>query len=305
MAAVSTATKTLSRQYSKLCDIEDFRDQQLLEAMRSLIPERDIEQHIERKVWEYAMVMLFLEELGYFNDTSEVLSVGAGDERVLFWLTNHVGRVIATDIYGEGPFSAREAESSMLTDPAAHLPYPEYPWRPERLDVRWMDARQLDFPDESLDAVFTVSSIEHFGSPSQIAASAKEIGRVLRPGGHAIIITEYLTRLDPRDRALADFAVRLGTLGRHRSVATPRRRAALGEAFTRRELDRYVIAPSGLELMQPLDLSISPESWDNLLTSMPDGTLSSRTGDKYPLIMVRVRHSEFTSVCLPLVKPSP
>jgi SAM-dependent methyltransferase len=304
MAAVSTATTRLSRQYAKLCDINDFRDPQLLAAMRSLIPERDIEQHVERKVWEYALVMLFLEELGYFNDTSDVLSVGAGDERVLFWLTNHVGRVIATDIYGEGPFSAREAESTMLTDPAAHLPYPEYPWNPERMDVRWMDARHLDFPDESLDAVFTVSSIEHFGSPKQIAASAAEIGRVLKPGGHALIITEYLVRLDPRDRALTDFAVRLGTLGRHRSVATPWRRAALGEAFTRRELDRYLIGPSGLELMQPLDLSISPESWDNKVSSLPDGTIVSRTGNKYPLIMVGVSRSEFTSVCLPLRKPS-
>jgi SAM-dependent methyltransferase len=304
MAAVTTATTELSRQYAKLCDINDFRDQQLLTAMRSLIPERDIEQHVERKVWEYAMVMLFLEELGYFNDTSEVLSVGAGDERVLFWLTNHIGRMIATDIYGEGPFSAREAESTMLTDPAAHLPYPEYPWTPERMDVRWMDARHLDFPDESLDAVFTVSSIEHFGSPAQIAASAAEIGRVLKPGGHAMIITEYLVKLHPLDRAPADFAVRLASLGRHRSVATPRRRAALGEAFTRSELDRYLVKPSGLELMQPIDFSLSPESWDNKVSSLPDGTIVSRTGNKYPLIMVGVSRSEFTSVCLPLVKPS-
>src|SRR5437763_5766604 len=185
--------------------------------MRSLIPERDIEQHIERKVWEYALVMLFLEELGYFNDTSQILSVGAGDERVLFWLTNHVGRVIATDIYGEGPFSAREAESSMLTDPAAHLPFPEYAWSPERMDVRWMDARHLDFPDESLDAVFTVSSIEHFGSPREVARAAREIGRVLRPGGHAMIITEYLVQRHPLDAAMVDFAVRLGSLGRRRA----------------------------------------------------------------------------------------
>jgi SAM-dependent methyltransferase len=303
MAGMATATTTLSRQYAKLCDIQDFRDPTLLAAMRSLIPERDIEQHLERKVWEYAMVMLFLEDTGHFNHSSQVLSVGAGDERVLFWLTNHVGRVLATDIYGEGPFSGREAEASMLTDPSAHLPYPEYPWDPERLEVRWMDARQLDFPDESFDAVFTVSSIEHFGSPAQIARSAAEIGRVLRPGGHAMIITEYLVRLHPLNRALPDFLVRLGTLGRHRPVATPWRRAPLGEAFTARELERHVIGPSGLELMQPLDLTLSPASWENLTVSEPDGTLSPRTGHKYPLIMVQVSRSVFTSVCLPLVKP--
>lgn len=304
MPSPALTTPALSRQYAKLCDIQDFRDPRLLAAMRSLIPERDVSQQVERKVWEYAMVMLFLEETGHFNDSSQVLSVGAGDERVLFWLTNHVGRVVATDIYGQGPFSAREAEASMLTDPAAHLPTPDYPWRPERLDVRWMDARHLEFPDESFDAVFTVSSIEHFGPPPEIARSAAEIGRVLRPGGHAMIITEYLVQRHPLNAAPVDFAVRVATAGRRRRIATPRRRAVVAETFTGRELQRSVIGPSGLKLMQPLDTSLSPESWDNLTTSLPDGNLSSRTGHKYPLIMVQVDRSVFTSVCLPLVKPS-
>jgi SAM-dependent methyltransferase len=295
-------TSTLSRQYAKLCDIRDFRDPDLLGAIRSLLPERDPLEHVERKVWEYALVMLFLEETGHFNDQSQILSVGAGDERILFWLTNHVGQMVATDIYGDGAFAVREAEASMLTDPAAHAP--DYPWRPERLDVRWMDAKRLEFPNESFDAVFTVSSIEHFGSPAEVAQAVREIGRVLRPGGHALIVTEYLVRLHPLNHALADFAVRLSTLGNRCSVATPTRRARLGEAFTRRELERYVIQPSGLELMQPLDLGLSPESWENLTRSMADGSMRSRTGQKYPLIMVQVSRSVFTSVCLPLLKPA-
>ena len=301
---MTTATTQLSRQYAKLCDLQDFQDPKLLEAMHSLIPERNPEEHVERKVWEYAMVMLFLEETGYFNDSSDVLSVGAGDERVVFWLTNHLGRVVATDIYGEGPFAGREAEHSMLTDPASHLPFPEYPWRPESLDVRWMDARTLDFPDESFDAVFTVSSIEHFGPPEDIARSAAEIGRVLKPGGHAFIITEYLVRLHPLDRAWANYAVKLATRGRKCAAATPHRRAALAETFTRRELERDIIKPSGLELMQPLDLKVSPETWSNLTTSRPDGTLHFSSGQKYPMIMIGISRSVFTSVCLPLVKPS-
>jgi SAM-dependent methyltransferase len=301
---VTTATTQLSRQYAKLCDLRDFQDPRLLETMRSLIPERNPEEHIERKVWEYAMVMLFLGDTGHLDDDSEVLSVGAGDERVLFWLTNHVGRMVATDIYGEGPFAAREAEASMLTDPAAHLPFPEYPWRSERMDVRWMDARTLEFPDQSFDAVFTVSSIEHFGSPAEIARSAAEIGRVLKPGGHAMIITEYLVRRHPLNAAPVDYAVKLASRGRQRSIATPRRRAVVADTFTRRELYRSVIKPSGLELMQPLDLKVSPETWSNMTISMPDGTLRYSTGQKYPMIMVQVDRSVFTSVCLPLVKPS-
>lgn len=273
----------LSRQYAKLCDRRDFDDPQLLDAIRSLVPERDPQAHVERKVWEFAMVMLFLEELGHLDGASRVLSVGAGDERVLFWLTNHVGEIVATDIYGEGKFAHREAGASMLADPGAHAP--AYAWRPERLTVLHMDGRTLEFPDASFDAVFTVSSIEHFGSHRDIVRASSEIGRVLRPRGSAIIVTECAVRLHP--------------------LATVRRRAALREVFSPSELERLIIAPSGLQMMQPLDLTLSPETWENLTTPQPDGSLRSTTGEQYPLILVRVGRSVFTSVCLVLVKPAP
>ena len=81
----------------------------------------------------------------------------------------------------------REALASMLTEPRAHAPFP---YREDRLEVRYMDGRELAFPDASFDVVFSVSSIEHFGGPRDIARAARELGRVLRPGGHAVIITE-------------------------------------------------------------------------------------------------------------------
>src|SRR5207248_5207432 len=96
-------------------------------------------------------------------------------------------------------FAWREARRSMLADPAGHAP--AYPWREEALEVHDMDDRRLTFPDASFDAVFTVSSIEHFGTPRDIAQAAAEIGRVLKPGGHALIITECLVHYHPLDRA--------------------------------------------------------------------------------------------------------
>jgi len=261
----------LSRQYAKLCELRDFNDPALIAAIRSLVPERDPHAHVERKVWEFAMVMLFLEEMGYLDERSQVLSVGAGDERILFWLTTRIGRMVATDIYGEGSFADGEAQASMLEDPAAHAP--AYDWRGDRLDVRKMDARKLEFPDASFDAVFTVSSIEHFGSPSDIARAAAEIGRVLRPGGHAVIITECLLRRHPLNSAPVDLAVR-------------------------------IVRPSGLTMMQPLSLDVSADSWNNVTTIDPSGQLSSRTGDLYPMILLRVDRSVFTSACLVLTKPA-
>jgi SAM-dependent methyltransferase len=271
---------TLPRQYAKLCDLRDFDDAELIDTIRSLLPERDPYEHIERKVWEYAMVMLFLRDTGHLDSRSRVLSVGAGDERVLFWLTNHVGKMVATDIYGEGPFAGREAHGSMLTDPASHAP--DYPWNPDALEVHHMDGRQLTFPDASFDAVFTVSSIEHFGTPRDIAQAAAEIGRVLRPGGHALIITEYLVRHHPLDRA-AGILARLRTLTRTGRDPGHSRRLALDQMFAPRELKSLLVEPSGLVEMQRLDSRI----W----------------GDAHPRILLHAARSTYTSVCMPLVKP--
>ena len=79
-----------------------------------------------------------------------------------------------------------------------------------------MDARRLDLPDDSFDVVFSLSSIEHFSSPRAIARAAAEMGRVLRPGGHAFIATECFVRRHPLNAAPVDFAIRLATLGRKR-----------------------------------------------------------------------------------------
>jgi ubiquinone/menaquinone biosynthesis C-methylase UbiE len=53
-----------------------------------------------------------------------------------------------------------------------------------------MDARELEFPDGSLDAVFSLSSIEHFGRWADIRRSAQEMGRIVCPGGVAFIAME-------------------------------------------------------------------------------------------------------------------
>src|SRR5207247_11258671 len=131
--AAAAAGSELARQYCKLCDRRDFDDPALIEAIRSLVPERDPLANIERKVWEYAMLALFLEDAGRLSEQTDALAVGAGTERVLFWLANRLGRVVATDIYGEGPFAGQEAPASMLADPSQHAPYP---FREDRLEVR-------------------------------------------------------------------------------------------------------------------------------------------------------------------------
>jgi SAM-dependent methyltransferase len=291
---------SLSRQYVKLCDLRDFDDAELLATVGDILPERDPKTHIERKVWEFAMLAMFLQETGHLKEATHALSVGAGDERIAFWLANRIGKVVATDVYGEGAFSGNEADPSMLEDPRAHAPFP---YREDHLEVLWMDARELKYPTDTFDVVFTLSSIEHFGSPADIAQSAREIGRVLKPGGHAIVVTECFVRHHPLDTSTAEVAKRVITANRKMPGARPGRRVALADVFTARELTRQIVRPSGLRLMQPLDTTVSPESWDNLTLCAPDGQLKPRTGHKYPMVLMQLRRSVFTSVCLILEKP--
>jgi SAM-dependent methyltransferase len=190
----------------------------------------------------------------------------------------------------------------MLEDPRAHAPFP---YREDHLDVQWMDARELKFQTGSFDVVFTLSSIEHFGLPADIAKSASEIGRVLKPGGHAIVVTECFVRHHPLDTAPAEVAKRVLTLNHKMPGASLGHRIALADVFTPKELIKHIVEPSGLRLMQPLDGTVSPESWDNLTLCSPDGRLISRTGEKYPMVLMQLRRSVFTSVCLILEKPRP
>lgn len=289
-----------SRQYVKLCDRRDFDDERLMAMLRDIAgPNLRPGAEIHRKLWEYAMLGLYLSDAGVLREDVAALAVAAGSEEPLYWLANRIGRVVATDIYGEGDFADREASASMLTDPAAFAPYP---YRSDRLEVLGMNALELDFPAETFDVVYSLSSIEHFGGPAETAAAAREMARVLRPGGHLVIVTECLLGRHPLDLPLVNYAIRLASGGRRCATATPRRRAT--DAFTPRELRRDIIAPSGLELVQQLSLEQSPETFDNVIRWNLDGTLDEQRAGLRPHIVLRGFGAPWTSVFLALREPA-
>jgi SAM-dependent methyltransferase len=298
--------RRLRRQYVKLCDLADFDDVELRARIHEVVPGLEAPADLHRKYWEYAMLTLFLEDVGQLEEETEILSVGAGHEEVLYWLCNNVRRVVATDIYGEGDFADREADHVMLSDPSAFAPYP---YREDRLDVRRMDARALEFEDATFDAVFSLSSIEHFGSPQDIVSASNEIGRVLKPGGYAFIVTECFTGRHPLNSKLAQTAIRLVTLGRHCEKATPWRRAI--DVFTPKELISRIVRPSGLRLVQPIDLMLSAPTHDNIVRCL--GGRFEFPNEPYPHIVVepegsalglRGRTASFTSIALAMQKPA-
>jgi SAM-dependent methyltransferase len=291
----------------KLCDRRDFDDPVVRARIHDIVPSVEPPADLHRKLWEYAYLTLFLEDAGKLTDDTEILSVGAGHEEVLFWLANRVGRVVATDIYGEGGFAEGEADASMLTDPAAFAPYP---YREDRLEALWMDARALQFPDESFDAVFSLSSIEHFGTQRDVARAAREIGRVLRPGGVAFVVTECFVGRHPMNSKLLQTAIRAGTLNRALRKASPLRRAV--DVFTPEEVRFWIVRRSGLSLVQPLVRGLSPETRDNVIRWRGEGRFEPATGEDWPHILLRPEGSlgplkasgaPFTSVALALRKP--
>lgn len=296
----SATAPSLSRQYVKLCDRRDFDDERLLAMLREIAgPALEPGRETHRKLWEYAMLGLYLDESGALREDAEALAIAAGSEEPLYWLANRVGRVVATDIYGEGDFAYREAAATMLSDPAALAPYP---YREDRLEVHSMNALELEFADESFDIVYSLSSIEHFGGPPEKARAAREMARVLRPGGHLVIVTECLLGRHVLDVPLVNYAIRRLSGGRRCPTATPRRRAT--DAFTPRELQRDIIGPSGLELVQPLALEQSPETFENVIRWSAGGNLDPQLQEARPHIVMKAFGAPWTSVFLALRKPA-
>ena len=296
--AIPTGTERLSRHYVKLCDLRDFDDEVLRSQLREMIAPRPPEEEVHRKYWEYAMLGLYVREAGLLDEGASVLSVAAGHEEPVFWFANHVDRVVATDIYGDGDFVGHEARQTMLSAPESFAPFP---YRQDRLEVLHADALNLPFPDGSFDLVYSLSSIEHFGGRAEVRRAAGEMARVVRPGGHLVIVTECLVDRHPLDSPLVQTVIRAATLGRRCGRATPTRR--ITDTFTPAELDRVIVAPTGLALVQSLDTTVSPETRANIIHWDPDGSLRPATGAPFPHILLQGHGSPWTSAFLAFRKP--
>jgi ubiquinone/menaquinone biosynthesis C-methylase UbiE len=143
-----------------------------------------------RKAWEIDMALTTLKHFGAIRRDAEILGVGAGTERTIFDLSNKVGRVFATDLYATPGVWKETAVPDMLRGSFKNVAK-GIDHNPRRIVVQHMDMRDLQYEDDSFDAVFSSGSIEHVGSWEDVSKAAREIGRVLKPGGIATISTEF------------------------------------------------------------------------------------------------------------------
>src|SRR5215203_3594859 len=147
--------------------------------------------YIHRKDWEFAMGILAMKRFNKLNMNSLAIGIGTGVEPIPFYLANKVKHVYATDLYGELEEWNKEAPSTFLNNPKKYAPFP---YKEDALTVLRMDGTRLEFPSETFDIAFSFSSIEYFGGETHEGAlkSLKEMERVLKKEGIAVIATEYI-----------------------------------------------------------------------------------------------------------------
>jgi SAM-dependent methyltransferase len=177
------------------------------------------------------------------------------------------------DLYVESGVWSKVAAKDMLSNPGSTLP-PEIKWDPKRLIVQHMDGRNLRYPYNTFDGIFSNSSIEHFGGLDDVAQSAREMGRVLKPGGTLNIATEY--KIKGPDAIGFPGAI----------------------IFDKHMLEEYIIKPSGLFLADDIDDHIS----DTTLSLAYPLEEAVNKGLRIPSVALLHAGFTYTSISLTLLK---
>jgi SAM-dependent methyltransferase len=262
---------------NRLCYIEDWSNNEIINALSEL-QKLNPEGIIHRKDWEWALGTIAMHKFGKLNEKSTAIGIGTGTEPIPFYLTNKIDHVYATDVYGEKEDWRRAAPSDFPENPKKYAPFL---YKEDALTVLRMDGTNLEFPSESFDIAFSFSSIEHFGGKNHLGAlkSLREIERVLKSGGIAIITTEYIIN----DKEHPEF-------------------------FNRRTIYSDLIDKlERLQLVEPLDLRITTRTLDTVLDYSSAVYWDASSSDdefkrNHPLVLIRVGNILVTSLLLALQK---
>jgi hypothetical protein len=98
---------------SKLCDAADWFDSEFQQIIKLELREFP---RFHRKQWEFAIIFLALRRLGFLHEESIGLSMGGGNERVLYSIARYVKKLFVTDLY-----SAVLMIQMILSELANHL----------------------------------------------------------------------------------------------------------------------------------------------------------------------------------------
>jgi SAM-dependent methyltransferase len=247
---------------NKLCYVEDWENIEIRDTL-SDIHKLHQKGFIHRKDWEWSLGIIAMRRFGKLNRNSIAIGIGSGIEPIPFYLANKIQHVYATDLYDKEKKWKRAAPSDFPENPKKYAPFP---YKEDALTVLRMDGTKLEFPSESFDIAFSFSSIEHFDGKNHAGAlrCLREIERVLKPGGLAVITTEYIIN----DKEHPEF-------------------------FNRRTIYSDLIDKlERLKLVEPLDLRITTKTLDTVMG------LYDTVGNTHPHILLRVKDILLTSIML-------
>jgi SAM-dependent methyltransferase len=248
---------------NRLCYVEDLENSEIMGIISSL------QLPFSRRTWEWAQAVVAMKRFGKLNNNSKAIGIASATEPLLFYLANKLNHVYSTDWYDSTKYI--DTPSDFPENPKKYAPFP---YKEDALTVLRMDATNLEFPSDTFDIAFSISSIEHFGGKNHSGAlrSLQEVERILKPGGIATITTEYIIndKKHPKEYLLSD----------NRDP----------EFFNRRTIyDDLINKLERLQLVEPLDLRITTRTLD-VATGQYDNI--------YPHILLRYGNMLFTSVML-------
>jgi hypothetical protein len=263
--------------FNKLCEIEDWQDPAMFATIRRVSPSftRTIPDYPRgwehRKHWEYAQLLNGLDELNVIYPDALVLSVAGGHEEPAYDLTNRVRWVFLTDLYGGTDFQTAESQYTVLTDPDR---FANCPYNRRRLVVQYMNALDLRFETNTFDAVFSLSSIEHFGGVTGAKTALREMHRVAKAGGAVMITTECIVN-DLPDYEQSDLIL-----------------------FSRDSIMELARCSPGLELVSAVDFSISQSSMRTCVPLVEALENARKNRIRYPHVVLEYKGRQYTSIAL-------
>jgi len=175
---------------SKICDASDWFD---TEFHSVIVNELKEPPRFHRKQWEFAMIFLALKKLGFLNQNMNGLSLGGGNERVLYSIAQHVKELIVTDLYDENT----TWDCAKTKDPDEYIKASK-PFEVDlsKIKALAMDMRYLDFEDNTFDFCYSSCAIEHIGDFDDFVKHLDEVYRVLKEDGVYVFTTEFKTGSD-------------------------------------------------------------------------------------------------------------
>jgi ubiquinone/menaquinone biosynthesis C-methylase UbiE len=169
---------------SKICDAADWFD---TEFHSIVINELKESPRFHRKQWEFAMIFLALKKLGFLNANMTGLSLGGGNERVLYSIAQHVNKLIVTDLYDEDT----TWDCAKTKDPDEYIKVSKpFDVDDSKIEALRMDMRYLDFEDNTFDFCYSSCAIEHIGDFEDFVRHLNEVYRVLKEDGVYVFTTE-------------------------------------------------------------------------------------------------------------------